>query len=159
MKKLSLLIASTMLSATALAADFDLPPLKDQAQMFVVGTVEIDGVSYQKLSHSQQVNDAQIATRSLKASQGLFAGDMVKKGKLSYVERVSGSFLISGKNSAELKQAAQAHGLTVKYTVSNKAVVLAPEDKELTAILNALKSDSRINVAKLERVSQRMQPE
>lgn len=159
MKKLSLLIASAAISSAVMANELNLPPLENSSPLSITGTVKINGTTYQKLSYGNHGNSPLAATRSLTNNHGLFAGDLVRKGKLAYVERISGSFIISGNNGAAVQQAAKAHGLTVQYTISNKAVVVAPEGKELTAILSALRNDSRVHVAKLERVSQKMQPE
>jgi hypothetical protein len=161
MKIITLLFTSTLLSATCLASDFPEFPGAKTTKMVSVGFVELDGKRYEKMMDSSHLKSMTNLpnSRSLVSQPGLFSGDMIKRGKLSHIERLSGNLIISSSNSLLLASIAKAHQLEISYSNNNMAILKAPQGKELISLLNALKADSRIKVANLERITNKLTPQ
>jgi len=161
MKIITLLLLTITLTANCLATDLPRLPEKHDAQMVTVGFVEIDGQRYTKIMSPERIKAfSPVTTKQLLASQpGLFSGDMIKQGKLSNIERISGNLLISTENKTAMASIAQLHQLAITYTLNNMAILKAPKGQELTSLLKALKADKRIKVVNLERIVNKMHPE
>lgn len=161
MKIITLLLTSTLLSATCLANDFPELSTTQPTNMVTIGFVEIDGKRYEKVMNASHLKPLtnNPNNRSLISPPGLFSGDMIKRGKLSHIERLSGNLLISSSDSLLLTSIAKTHQLEISYSHNNMAILKAPQGKELISLLNALKADSRIKVANLERITNKMIPQ
>lgn len=167
MKKLTLIMATALMSSMSFATE--LPALKQADVATVsVGIIEIDGVRYEKVIPTNQVQSNQSGLKTFGANvnavatsqlPGLYQGDLLKRNKLSSIERISGNLYISSTDINALKDIAKAHDLDISYSQGNVAILKAPQGKELMSLLNALKSDKRIKVANLERVANKMRPE
>ena len=163
MNKLTLCALSVIISTSTFATELPLLKQKDNVQTTNVGFVELDGVRYEKVVVGNAVKAKQSSinsfARTLVAQPGLYQGDMLKRGKLSRIERISGNLYISSNDASAINELAKMHNLDVSYNQGNKAILKAPQGKELVSLLKALKADKRIKMANLERISNKMQPE
>ncbi len=163
MKKITLLAASALMSATVMASD--LPQLSNSelaTTNVTVGSVEINGVKFNKVvSNSALVNNTMMSQRSFQP--GLYQGDLLQRNKISAVERVSGNLLISTSNMSKLQALAKAHNLEVHSTYGNIAILKAPLGSELLSTMSALRAaDAQTGTVKrinLERISNTLRPE
>jgi len=162
MKKLTLCIISTLVSVSLQATE--LPLLKQDEKIEIIGTgfVELDGIDYEKV----------IDTRTLQSTTGgerfntrnavkptLYRGDMLKRGKLFAIERVSGSIYISSSDARVFNELAKTHHLNISYSNNNRAILQAPKGKELLSLLKTLKADKRVKKVSLERITNRLKPQ
>jgi len=161
MKLTTLVLSTVLLTATSFANDLPRLPANHATQMVTVGFIEIEGQRYEKVMAPSRLKSLSNApNKQLSLSQpGLFSGDMIKHGKLSHVERISGNLLISTTDNTLLESIAKSHQLAISYSLNNMAILKAPKGQELISLLNLLKADSRIKVVKLERIVNKMHPE
>lgn len=163
MKKLTLCAIAAVISTSTFATELPLLKQKDQVQTTSVGFVEIDGIRYEKVVTGSAVRSAKRSINSFAGSvvsqPGLYQGDMIKRGKISRIERISGNLYISSNDASAVNELAKMHNLDISYNQGNMAILKAPKGKELVSLLKALKADKRIKMANLERISNKMQPE
>lgn len=88
----------------------------------------------------------------------LFSGDMIKKDVITPPETISGNFIISVNDGVNIADIAQFYNMNVSYSVGNLGILTAPKNVELLSLLSSLKSDKRIDSAKLEKVSNKNKP-
>lgn len=163
MKKLTLCAIAAMISTSTIATELPLLEKKDNIQTTSVGFVELDGVRYEKVVIGSAVlrtkSSINSLARSANAQPGLYQGDMLKRGKLSRLERISGNLYISSNDTAAINELAKMHNLDISYNQGSMAILKAPQGSELVSLLKALKADKRIKMANLERISNKMKPQ
>ncbi|GIU20643.1 MULTISPECIES: hypothetical protein [unclassified Shewanella] len=158
MKKKIMLMAIFAISSQAFAsATKELPVLVKQ-DYATVGTVYLQGEAFQKVIKDKEGTGPAMMKRSFGPVE-LFAGDMIKGGQVSKVATLNGKFFLSLKNEADLEAIAKSHGLDVEFTKGNLAILKAPQDMELSALLDILSHDARVSTVNLEKITNEMAPE
>ena len=163
MKTILLIIitATLLICGKSIASDVKKLTVTEQQQYSVIGTVVLNGKEYQKVIPADKTRQSKQSSKvtGITKKIDLFAGDLIKNGDLSLVARLNGNFFLSIKNENAINAIASEYGLNVEYKNGKLAVVKAKDGIELSSLLSKLQDDSRISVANLEKVSNKMKPQ
>ncbi|WP_076410490.1 hypothetical protein [Shewanella sp. UCD-KL12] len=162
MKQAIILMATLAMSSQVLASVTKELPVVEKQAYSSVGTVYLQGEEFQKVVKDQAKSKTSADPSMKQFAFGpveLFAGDMIKGGQVSNVATLNGKFFLSLKNNADIEEIAKSHGLEIEFSKGKLAIVKAPQDMELSALLDALSSDARVSVVNLEQITNEMEPE
>ncbi|ABZ74869.1 hypothetical protein Shal_0293 [Shewanella halifaxensis HAW-EB4] len=158
MKKTIMLMAIFAISSQAFASVTKELPIVVTQDYSTIGTVYLQGEKFQKVVKDEAKGGPAMMQRAFGPVE-LFAGDMIKGGQVSKVATLNGKFFLSLKNEADIEAIAKSHGLGVEFTKGKLAILKAPQDMELSALLDILSNDARVSMVNLEQITNEMAPE